>query len=447
MTSLRTCIACTIVIAGMVAVAAGCAPTSAQTAVPSSTSSPGAVDAAGASGDGGALWDSSTVHSISIDYDADEYASMIEAYLADGDKEWISATVVIDGRRFEDVGLKLKGNSSLKGLSSEADAELSSQVPQDLPWIIRLDKFVDGQNLAGTTEIVARGNGSATSLNEALALELLDEAGLAAEQAIAVRLSIAGSDESLRLVIENPDDDWAARELGDGLLYKAEAGGDYSYRGKDASAYDEVFDQEAGEDDLTPLIDFLRWINESDDEEFEAELSEHLEVDAFATYLAFQEIVDNFDDIDGPGNNSYLSYDPDSGRMTVVTWDLNLAFGARPSGAGAGGGQRGAGASAGPERSQRLTGGQDADAAGAVAAPGGAPGGESNVLAERFLATNAFRALYESEIDRLTATLIDSGVAAQALQDWTEVLTAQAADLVSAETISQESAALAQQLG
>lgn len=40
------------------------------------------MDAAGASGDGGALWDSSTVHSISIDYDADEYASMIEALVS-----------------------------------------------------------------------------------------------------------------------------------------------------------------------------------------------------------------------------------------------------------------------------------------------------------------------------------------------------------------------------
>ena len=30
----------------------------------------------------------------------------------------------------------------------------------------------------------------------------------------------------------------------EGILYKAESGGDYSYRGDDPEAYDEVFDQE-----------------------------------------------------------------------------------------------------------------------------------------------------------------------------------------------------------
>ncbi|MFT4282341.1 CotH kinase family protein [Microbacterium sp.] len=404
-----------------------------------------------------ALWDSSTVHSISIDYDADEYTDMIDTYLSTGEKEWISATVVIDGQTFSDVGLKLKGNSSLRGLSTDADADLSSQNPQDLPWIIRLDKFVDGQNLEGTTELVVRGNSSQTSLNEALALELLEKAGLAAEQAVSVRLSVAGSDESLRLVIENPSDEWSDRELGSGLLYKAEAGGDYSYRGEDPASYEDVFDQEAGEDDLTPLIEFLQWINESDDAEFAEGLSDRLDVEAFATYLAFQEIVDNFDDIDGPGNNSYLYYDTDTQRMTVVNWDLNLAFGATPGGGGqdAGGGQgpgRGGGGQApgdGGDRPERPDETEQTDMA-ATAAMGNADGrrgGGSNVLAERFLANDEFHALYESALERLQSELIESGTAAQLLQEWTEVLNEQASDLVSADTISQESEALAQKLG
>jgi len=114
-----------------------------------------------------------------------------------------------------------------------------------------------------------------------------------------------------------------------GLLYKAEATGDYTYRGDDPDSYTEVFDQEAGEDDLTPLIDFLAFINDADDATFSAELADHLDVDAFASYLAVQEIVDNFDDIDGPGNNSYLHYDETTGLFTVVAWDQNLSFGAQ----------------------------------------------------------------------------------------------------------------------
>ena len=40
------------------------------------------------------------------------------------------------------------------------------------------------------------------------------------------------------------------------------------------------------------------------------------------------------DDIDGPGNNSYLFWDSATGMFTVVAWDHNLAFGASMGGAG-----------------------------------------------------------------------------------------------------------------
>lgn len=397
------------------------------------------------------LWDSGSVHEITIDFDQDAYDAMVQTYLDSETKEWISATVTIDGVTYENAGLKLKGNSSLRALSTDADAELSAENPEDLPWVIRLDKFVEGQNHEGTTELVVRGNSTETALNEALALELLDAAGLASEQAIAVRFSADGSDETLRLVIENPNDAWMQAELGDGLLYKAEAGGDYSYRGDEATAYTDVFDQEGGESDLTPLIDFLQWVNESSDDEFAAGLADRLDVDAFATYLAFQDLVQNTDDIDGPGNNSYLYYDPATGRMTVVNWDLNLAFGASPGGGGPGG----AGGFVGGDGAPPAGGGMPG-APGAQEAPtdstmptrptGGGPGGRSNILVERFLATDEFAALYAEAQETLQEELVDSGVAADALQEWTQVLIDGAADLVTVNVIQQESDDLAAQL-
>ncbi|WP_367147155.1 CotH kinase family protein [Microbacterium proteolyticum] len=285
----------------VVVLVAGCSSavsTDAATSVPTDASSEASTSAV-VSGQG--FWDQSVVHSLSISYEQDDYDALIAAYIDTGEKEWIEATVVIDGATLENVGLKLKGNSSLKGLSTDADAELSSENPEDLPWIIDLDKFVDGQEYEGSVEFVIRGNSSETSLNEAVALDLLEASGLASEQAVASRVEVNGT-EALRLVVENPDDSWVERALtGSTALYKAETGGDYSYRGDDPESYTDVFDQEAGEDDLTPLIDFLQFINESDDATFEAELGQHLDVTSFATYLAFQELVDNFDDIDGPG--------------------------------------------------------------------------------------------------------------------------------------------------
>ncbi|MEZ5261948.1 MAG: CotH kinase family protein [Acidimicrobiales bacterium] len=112
-------------------------------------------------------------------------------------------------------------------------------------------------------------------------------------------------------MVKHLDEDWEeASFAADGLLYKAESEGDYTYRGDDPAAYEDVFDQETGEEDLTPLIEFLDFVNNSDDATFAAELDRYLDVEAFATYLAFEELIDNFDDIDGPGNNSISATTP-----------------------------------------------------------------------------------------------------------------------------------------
>ena len=414
------------------------------------------------------FWDSSTVHAIDVVFDQSDYDSLIETYRQSGEKVWITATVTIDGVSYENAGFKLKGNSSLRGLSEGTNANTDAECPETLPWIIRLDKFVDGQNHEGSTEFAVRGNNSETSLNEALALDLLDLAGLAAEEASAIEFTVAGSDPILRLVVENPNDAWMERELGDGYLYKAETGGDYSYRGDDPDAYDEIFDQEGGEDNLDPLVDFLEFVNLSDDEAFAAELGDWLDLEAFATYLAFQELVDNFDDIDGPGNNSYLYFDPDTSLMTVVNWDLNLAFGLGPGGEGdarPGGqarvlpegrdgllpGDQGVTPPDGGFPALRPDGQSVTPPDGQVAEdrlplggerPGGAGGG--NVLSERFLADPGFEALYRSALDDLTALFYGSGFADEALASWTNTLLEGASDLVDPSVIEREAAAIAQ---
>ena len=62
------------------------------------------------------LFDDSVVHDIAVSYDQADYDAMIDAYVETGEKEWIEATVTIDGVVYEQVGLRLKGNSSLAGL-------------------------------------------------------------------------------------------------------------------------------------------------------------------------------------------------------------------------------------------------------------------------------------------------------------------------------------------
>lgn len=434
----------------------------------------------------GTVYDPSTVHSFEVTYDESTYTEMLSTYQATGDKEWLEATVEIDGQTFEKVGLRLKGNSSLRSITTDTMGE-------DIPWLIRLDEFVTNQNVGGQTEFVVRSNTSETALNEAIAQQLLAEAGLASQAPIAIRFSANGSEESLRLVVENPNDAWEDSQFEtDGILYKAEADGDYSYRGDDAASYTDVFDQETNTEaeNYTPLMEFLKFINESSDEDFASQLSEHLDVDAFASYLAMQDLVDNFDDIDGPGNNSYLRWDESSDTFTVVNWDLNLAFGSTPGGMGGGfgggkpgqntGGEDGATTRERPEMPEGFdpdnmpqppTGGQaggqgknpestqlqnnaaqqdgetqsqsSESEQGNQAPQGGGHGGgmnRSNILKERFLEVTEFEAKYEQANTDLRELLFESGRAEQILTAWTEMLNTEASDLVSQDVVSSDAA-------
>ncbi|MDQ4099422.1 MAG: CotH kinase family protein, partial [Chloroflexota bacterium] len=244
-----------------------------------------------------------------------------------------------------------------------------------------------------------------------------------------------------------------------GLLYKGEATGNWTYRGDDPAAYKEVFDLEAGgtgddEADMAPLVSFLDFLNNSKDATFVAELSDRLDVDQFAIYLAMMDLIVNFDDINGPGNNAYLYYDPAARRFTVVPWDMNLAF----SGAGAGvvraipaDGQVPDGfvppTSDTPSASGTPTtidvfapGGQDGPGAPGDIVDGGAI---TNPLVQRFKAVPAFAALVEEQTSRLRADLYDSGKAHNVLSRWVSVLEKGASDMVDQATITSESEAIA----
>jgi spore coat protein CotH len=426
-----------------------------------------------------ALFDASVVHEIAVSFDEGAYDEMVTTFADSGEKTWIEATVTIDGQVFDRSGLRLKGNSSLAGLGGQfgpaagggqgrpdggggqfgPGGGATADDPTSLPWLIRLDEFVEGQDHQGYEDIVIRSNSSETSLNEAVALALLDKVGLASQAAIETSFSVNGSEARLRLATEHPDDDaWQESAFEEpGALYKAESTGDWSYRGDDPAAYEEVFDQEGGEDvaDLTPLIEFLKFINESDDSTFASDLGARLDVDAFAEYLAMMDLVSNSDDIDGPGNNAYLWYDAASEQFTVVPWDMNLAFGV---GFGAGGFPGGGEL---PEGFEPPTDGElpegfepptDGELPEGFEPPtdgqlpqGGRAFGRSNVLVERFHEVAEFETLYQTKLAELRSELLDSGAAQDILDGWTSTLSEHATGLVDQTVIDEEAAAISNQ--
>ena len=446
------------------------------------------------------------VHTIDVELDSTGYEEMLATYATSGDKEWLSVTVTIDGTTYKDVGLRLKGNKSLRtALASERGITLSAEDlsseelasdsegantkdPATIPWLIRLDKYIDGQQHLGRTDYVVRGNDTESYLNEAVAVAMLEEAGLPTHRVGFTSFSVNGEEPVLRLVSEVPDDElWNQEWFGDeGSTWKADSDGDWDYHGEDGSEYEDIWKQRTGEDDMTPIVEFMDFINNSSDTEFAEELPKKLDVEEFATYLAAEKLVGNTDTISGPGNNGYLHYEPSTGQMIVVPWDHDMVFGGMGMG-GPGGGRGGRpsedgdmpdgmeppdgmGAPGGmgdfqppegmepPEGTELPEGMELPDGMefpegmeppdmegfdpGQVGAPGGGGFGGSNVLEERFLANSEFSELYQERYQALREKLVDSGFALKTLNRYADLLVDQASDLISAKTVESDRSAI-----
>ncbi|MGW1026351.1 CotH kinase family protein [Streptomyces sp. NPDC002577] len=481
------------------------------------------------------LFDESQAHSIQLEYDQTDFDDMMDKYQDDGEKEFIEADLTIDGVYLNDVGIRLKGNSTLQSLRSGSQGggpqggfpgqgnqqqeggqqqntgqqntgqqdddqqqgqqgggmmrgggggmtqfNLSASKPEELPWLISIDEYVEGRAYQGHRELSLRpGVDEALPLNEALSLSLMEKSGQTAEKFAFTTMKVNNRPAATRLMVENPSKDYVDSEIGStGVAYKARAGGSFDYVGDDPTDYEKSFKQLnlKGSQDLSPVMKLLRWVNKASDKEFAQDLDKYVDVDSFSEYVATQNLILNFDDMAGPGNNYVLWYDLDTKKFSVLGWDFNLTFsGSATTGpdestsmGGGGGGMRpGATAQDGAETTDGadttdgaetrdgaaqgmpqggampsgapsgmpsgmpqapgngqnggFPGGDTAggDTAGDDAAGGGMPGGGGglggNILKERFLETDAFDSAYHAAYKKLYKQFFASGYAVDAV--------------------------------
>lgn len=504
------------------------------------------------------LYDTSVAHSIQLAYEPTDFNKMMKEFKDDGTKDWISADLTIDGTQLNDVGIRLKGNSTLMalrggrggmpqlpggagpggaqqpggqrqdgaaptlpggeqggaggqpgagGLGAVMSYNLSADKPEELPWLIKVDEFVEGRTYQGLRQFTLRpGSNDKLPLNEAVSLSLTKESQQHTQRYAFTRVKVNNRPTAARLVVENPSKDYAEDELGgNGVLYKAQAGGSFAYRGDDPSDYETSFKQlsKLGSQDLEPLIKLLKWADGASDEEFARDLDKYVDVDSFARYVATQNLLMNFDDMAGPGKNYLLWYDLDTRKFTILSWDYNLTFsgsaesgpddntsmGLMPGGfPGGGGGNTGNGqgdGSQGGAQPDTMPSGMPEMPEGfpqempegfpqemptempegfPQGMPGGANGGgdiggeqpggglmAGHVLKEKFLKLDAFDKVYKTAYRELYQTWFASGTALTALDqvaDAAKRTGAQAKTIDTAadklrDTIKQRSAALA----
>lgn len=362
----------------------------------------------------GSIFDASQSHEVSLDIDQDALDELLQSYQNDDEKTYVKANITIDGVTYNDVGVRLKGNSSLRSLGGTNQMPGGGGAPADMPqpggangpggqggggmsgsgidendpttWplLINFDKYVDGQTYNGMTQIALRSG--VPSVNEAAALTATAMTGQASQQFGYVTYSVNGGDTLTRIMLVNPDENYAAN-LGDGILYKSDSESSFTYQGDDASTYEDQFKQVSdGDTNEQPIIDLLKWLDSADDEEFDNNLDTYVDVDSFAKYLATQNLLVNQDDMAGPGKNYYLWYDNETKKISIISWDLDMSM-----------------------QGNAELGVDD------TASMGGGGGRGGNELKERFLASDKFKAIYEEAYWDLYDQIYGSDALSQAV--------------------------------
>lgn len=259
---------------------------------------------------------------------------------------WVEATIEVDGDVWTHVGIRYKGNSSLRG-SWNGDG-------LKLPFKLDFDEWeddypeIDNQRFYGFKQLSLANNfGDEANMRDALAYSVYRAAGLPAGQTTFYNILLDYGEGSVDLGLytanEVIDDTVVPYFFGsdDGNIYEAD-GTAASFAEGTRDQISESFEKENNDDepdwtDIESLYDLIHSdLRTTDVEAWKAELESIFNVDGFLNWLAVSGVIGHWDTYGQMTHNYYLYNDPASGQLQWITWDHNLTLGS-----GMGGGMRG----------------------------------------------------------------------------------------------------------
>ncbi|MHB8063846.1 MAG: CotH kinase family protein [Ruminiclostridium sp.] len=323
------------------------------------------------------IFDNSKVHTIDIEVDDQDWSNMIDNAQ---EEEYIPCTMVIDGVRVDEVGIRPKGDSSLKQVSDMNSENFSFKVEFDHYKNQSFDG-IDKMSLNSCSQ-------DTTYMKDYLAQHMMNSIGVAAPLSSFVNIKLNGSDFGFYLAVEVVEKSFCLRNYGniDGKLYKPDslALSDFNYMGimsyqmkngqyavehltnvmsgsaykdfdeniridvlgdlvsvplnagkistdvtglvyidNNPKSYSTIFDSEVfstTESDKNRLINSIKKLNNGED------LENTIDLDNVIKYFVVHNFVDNCDGYTSVFSHNYYLYER-NGQLSMIPWDYNLAFG------------------------------------------------------------------------------------------------------------------------
>jgi spore coat protein CotH len=369
------------------------------------------------------VYDVTTLRTFFLEFTNPDWENELEAF-SHTDVE-VPATLVVDGRRFRDVGVHFRGASSLMSVPDGRKRSLN----------LSLDFVHEEQALGGyRTFNLLNSHMDPTFLRSVLYLQAA-RAYLPAPQANYARVVINGESWGLYVSAQQFNKDFVRDfyKTTDGARWKVPGSpngrGGLEYLGDDPAAYKRIYEIKSKDDPASwrALVTLTKVLNETPPDRLEAALAPILDVDEVLKFLALEVTLVNGDGY-WTRASDYSLYRDAAGRFHVLPHDANETFGpgggggmrgpvgpGGPSGAGGPGGQRGPGEMRGPGDSRGPMG---PGGPGGRGGPGGPAGGAeldplvglddaTKPLRSKLLAVPALKERYLQYVREIATTWLD----------------------------------------
>lgn len=324
------------------------------------------------------LFDTARVHTIDIVMD--DWDNFIETCQ---NEEYSPCNVVIDGESYKNVGIRAKGNTSLSSVAAMGSSRYSFK--------IEFDQYDSAKSYHGLDKLclnnLIQDN---TMMKDYLTYQMMNAFGAPSSLSSFVYITVNGEDWGLYLAVEGVEEAFLQRSYGSdyGELYKPDSmslgGGRGNGRDFDPNDFAAPPDGEVGDIpapssqksdfgsfDPSAMFDGgggfgfggasdvkLQYIDDSPDSYSNifnsaktdvsktdqarliaslkslssyADLEEVLDIEAVLRYFIVHNFVVNGDSYTGSMIHNYYLYE-EGGRLSMIPWDYNLAFGTFNSG-------------------------------------------------------------------------------------------------------------------
>lgn len=265
------------------------------------------------------LFDKTKVHTIDI------IIHNWEAFLETAaEEEYTACTLVIDGEKFSNVGLRAKGNNSRRLTEKYGLDRYSLKIEFDhyeYGSYYGLDKFSLDSSFQDNSY-----------MKTWITYDMMAYMGVPTPLCSYTWVRINGEDWGLFLAIEEPEEAFAKRNFGNdhGQLYKPDyrklndenADIHLRYTDDDFDSYDNIFRHakfDPTDADKRRLIEALQILSTGE------KLETAVNVDQVLRYFTVQVFVVNMDSYLGKTGHNYFLYEED-GLLQILPWDYNLAF-------------------------------------------------------------------------------------------------------------------------